>query len=197
MRHAQTGLSLLEMLVVLSIAGIALLLASQSLWQYQRAQSSAIYSERAGREYRLTEAWFRTAVRALHPVEDAPFAGDESGFRGLTLAPVLAGQGVPVVQEWRATDGPEAADGPLLLTEEGRRLPLVLRGAERVRFMYVDAEGRLQRQWPPALGIARHLPEAIVMVLEDGSGTASGVLYASIAGPREPLWLPFETDPDW
>ena len=89
-RHSSRGFTLLEMLVVLLVAGMALVLTSQALGQYQRAHTRAIASERTGREQRLGEAWFRASVRGLHAVGgDAAFAGTAEGFEGVTLAPPL------------------------------------------------------------------------------------------------------------
>jgi len=204
------GFTLLEMLVVLLIAGMALALTTQALGQYQRAQTRAVANERAGREYRLSEAWFRDSVRGLYPAapKDAQatrpttklgmgggapvFEGTAEGFRGVTLAPVLAGQGVPVLQVWRSVRDRNGVTR-LELEEEGKTLQLSLPRARDLRLHYVDPEGKLHEQWPPKLGVWKQLPEAVLLELIPEAGGTGGALIASaVLGPRDPL-NPMET----
>jgi prepilin-type N-terminal cleavage/methylation domain-containing protein len=212
-RRAGAGFTLLEMLVVLLIAGMALALTTQALGQYQRAYARASASEQAGREYRLSESWFRDSVRALSaapdvalpgvdthgsaPADQPPpvFVGRSDGFSGLTLAPVLAGQGVPVVQAGRVVRGPGGRD-TLELREEGHRLLLSLPGNGRLQLHYLDDAGDLHAQWPPAMGTWPQLPGTVVLELvpgNDGMGTA--LVVAAVMGPRDPMTLPYEPEP--
>ena len=62
------GFTLLEMLVVLLIAGMALALTSQALSQYRRAHERVSASTQGGREYRMAERWFRDSVSGLYAV---------------------------------------------------------------------------------------------------------------------------------
>lgn len=199
------GFTLLEMLVVLLIAGMTLALITQALGQYQRAQTRAIANERAGREHRLSEAWFHDSVRGLHP--DAPsdaqaarattrlgmgtgapvFSGSANGFTGVTLAPVLAGQGVPVLQTWRSVRDRNGVTR-LELEEEGKTLQLSLPRAREIRLHYLDPEGKLHEQWPPRLGLWKQLPEAVLLELLPETGGPGGAMIASaVLGPRDPL----------
>lgn len=189
-----SGFTLLEMLVVMLIAGMALMLTTQALGQYRRAHSSAILSERTGREFRLSEAWFRESIRGLHPAgapadgsADARFAGTPEQCSGITLAPVLAGQGVPVAQTWRiASDG--AGNPRLELEEDGKSLVLSLPRASRMLLHYMDSRGVLHDRWPPRLGQWKELPDAVLLELvpePDGSG--GGLIGSAIAGPLDPL----------
>jgi prepilin-type N-terminal cleavage/methylation domain-containing protein len=206
------GFTLLEMLVVLFIAGIALALTSQALGQYQRAHTRAIASERLGREQRLSEAWFRDSVRGLLPAaNDAgggtsihfgtdpdaalAFSGNPDGFRGATLAPVLAGQGTPVVQAWRIL---RAGGGPRMeLRESGQTILLSLPRARDMRIHYLDHDGKLHDRWPPKLGAWPQLPEAIVLELvPQADGTGGGLVAAAVLGPREPTSTPYEYAPE-
>ena len=200
------GFTLLEMLVVMLIAGMALLLTTQALGQYQRAHTRAIASERVGREQRSSEAWFRDSVRGLQPVAPTPgasaggetdpaFEGDARGFRGRTLSPVLQGQGIPTAQRWRIATGP-AGNERLELEEGDARVVLSLPPAASLRFHYVDAKGALHDRWPPALGAWPQLPEAIVLELAPVTGVAHGTLFAAaVLGPREPVEVPYEYAP--
>lgn len=207
------GFTLLEMLVVLLIAGMAMALTVQALGQYRRAHASATASERAGRAYRLSESWWRGSVRALvaapvtmdtatdfdvDALKDQPspvFAGRGDGFSGLTLAPVLAGQGLPVVQAWQVVPGPAGTE-VLELHEQGRRLLLSLPGHGGLRFHYLDEAGEVHPQWPPAKGMWPQLPAAVVLEVQPGrDGEGGHTLVAAVMGPREPMQLPYEPEP--
>ena len=199
------GFTLLEMLVVLLIAGMALALTTQALGQYQRAQTRAIANERAGREHRLSEAWFRDSVRSLYPAAAkgaqvarattqlgmngaAPvFEGTAQGFTGVTLAPVLAGQGVPVLQAWRSVRDRNGVTR-LELEEEGKTLQLSLPRARELRLHYLDPEGKLHAQWPPRLGLWKQLPEAVLLeLLPETDGSGGALIASAVLGPRDPL----------
>ena len=197
------GFTLLEMLVVLLIAGMALVLTTQALGQYQRANTRAIASERAGREQRNSEAWFRDSVRGLQALAPPPgasadpaFEGDARGFHGTTLAPVLQGQGIPIAQRWRI-EPRSGADG-LSLEEGGQTLELVLPRSGAMRLHYLDAQGVLHDRWPPALGQWPQLPRAILLELSPPTGDGGGggaVIAQAILGPDRPVESAFEYAP--
>lgn len=205
------GFTLLEMLVVMLIAGMALALTTQALGQYQRAHARALASERSGRELRLTEAWFSDAVRGLYPAgtdtgsrqqlafgktsETAPFKGDADRFSGTTLGPVFAGQGVPVDQTWRLVAGPDGMP-QLRLEEERKTVDLPLPRAVSAKFEYMDAGGKWHPQWPPRLGQWPQLPDAIALSLVPlpGDAASGGTIVAAVLGPRTPYRNPFESE---
>lgn len=206
-----TGFTILEMLVVLLIAGMAMALTFQVLGQYQRAYARAGASEAATRELRLGEAWFRESVRGLYPSTDREgaesaastrldrarlepvFEGTADGFTGVTLAPVLAGQGMPTVQRWKIV---RDADTARIVLEEGGGDPLPLRFV-RVRDMrlhYLDSAGKTHARWPPATGREPQLPAAIALELL-GEAPTSVLVTAAIQGPRDrPAFLRYEAE---
>lgn len=209
---AMRGFTLMEMLVVLLIASMALALTTQALSQYQRAYARTSASAQASREYRLSASWLRNSIQALIPspttgasanavggglMPDAPlpvFDGDNHGFSGLTLAPVLAGQGVPVLQAWQVVRGPAGTD-VLELQEEDRRILLSFPGTGRLQLHYLDDKGKVHDQWPPALGVWPQLPAAVVLEVASGAdGFGAATLAAAVTGPRQPLQLPYEPD---
>lgn len=189
-RH-QRGVSLLEMLLVLVISGVAITLTMQVMQQYQRAQSSAIRHERAGREYRLTEAWLRDAIQGLVAIKDQPFSGTVDAFDGTTLAPVLAGQGIPTRQHWQITR--DDSGRPVLeLTEGEQTLILAVRPSSDLHFEYLDEHGERHDRWPPARGVTLALPAAVLLeIVADADST---VIVADIRGDREPNPEPYEPD---
>lgn len=206
--HRVRGFTLLEMIVVLLVAGMALALATQALGQYQRAHQRISAVTQAGREIRLSEAWFRESVRGLAAIEppalpaatgarsderpDPVFKGTERDFHGVTLAPVLAGQGAPTHQHWQVEQAP---DGWLLsLEEDHHRIQMRLPRATQARLHYLDADGDAHAQWPPAQGLWPQLPAIVLLEYRQDDG-AIVVLAAAIAGPHEPLVLPYEPEP--
>lgn len=207
--RGQPGFTLVEMLVVLLVAGMALALATQAIGQYQRVHQRASANERTSREYRMAEAWLRASIRGLHAVPEptfedirqglgsraAVFTGKSGGYTGVTLSPVLAGQGIPTVQEWSVVAGPGGTDA-LELTEQERTLLLPFPGEGTLRFHYFDSEGGVHDQWPPAQGIWPQLPAAIALEIStDWTGTPATVVVEGVLGPRIPLDLPYEEEP--
>ena len=180
-----SGLTLLEMIVVLRISGMALALGFQALVQWQRAQASIGAVGGQLREVTLTQDWLRDSLRGLTPVKEAPFAGDDLALSGITLTPVTAGQGGSATIAWRIESGPRGLE--LSLEENGQAMQLPLPDSVSAHFSYLDEEGTSHRQWPPALGTGQHLPAAIVLTQERTEPLPSRVWVASIAGIREPI----------
>lgn len=193
---SQRGLSLLEMLVVLVISGMALLLTSQAIGQYQRAQASVLHSERSGREYRLSEAWWRDAVRGIQAPPEGPLEGDSKGFTATTLSPLLGATGTPVEQLWQ-TAFAEDGGWALAVTEGSEQVVLVFRENSEVQFRYLDAQGEFHDRWPPILGEHAPLPEAIAAVWSGDEASSDGrTLIANIAGAKRTYYRPYEREVD-
>lgn len=199
------GFTLLEMLVVLLIAGMALALTSQALSQYKRAHEQVSTSTQSGREYRLAERWFRESVSGLFaggdpagsgtavipgvPPDATVFRGEPRGFSGLSLLPVLAGQGIPTLQTWSITTS-RTGSHVLILKENEKQLTLPFPGADQLTLHYLDAVGGTHTHWPPTQGHWPQLPAAIALELGPGS-----MLVAAVTGPYDPVIVPYEPDP--
>lgn len=180
-RRYASGLTLLEMMVVLMIAGMALALGYQSLAQWRRAEASISGLGGDLRQERLAQQWFESSLRGLLPVEAVAFSGDAGHLSGITTRPVLASQGGASVVEWRID--PQAP--ALLLEEDGKSLRLPL-ATGTTRFAYLDQEGKEHDQWPPKLGLHPHLPAAIALVQQPADGQRSRYWLAAIAGKPDP-----------
>jgi general secretion pathway protein J len=193
MPRRQNGLTLLEMLVVLLIAGMAIALGFQSLGQWRRANAAISSIGGATQQASLTEYWLESSLRSLIPLEEVEFQGTGERLAGVAVQPVQSHQGGATGVEWtiHRTDG----ELSLGLTEDGKRLELPLPGAIGAHFGYLDKQGRVHDEWPPKLGLHDHLPAAIVLTQEMDDGSQR-LWAASIAGARNPRFNPFEADLD-
>lgn len=187
------GFTLLEMIVVLMIAGMALVLGFQSLGQWRRAEAAIAGIGDASRETLLAESWLRDSLRGLTPVEEPRFSGDSTGLTGMTLAPVLAGQGGLTPIRWRLEDSEGRA--ALWLTEHERELELPLPDGGPARFAFLDSGGELHDRWPPALGLHEQLPAAIALIIEP-AGRSGRVWLAPVSGARNPFYQAYEHEAD-
>lgn len=191
-RPDQAGLTLLEMLVVLMIAAMALALGFQSLGQWRRADAAIAGVTGEVRQARLVEGWLRSSVQGLLAVEDAPFAGAAEQMAGITLAPVMAGPGGNTAIEWRVM--PQGGAVLLQLSEHGRTVELPLPDVTAARFVYVDSAGEPHPQWPPALGTADHLPSVVALQVTRVSG-GEKLWAAAVRGALNPVYRPYEPEP--
>lgn len=190
------GFTLMEMLVTLMLVSFATMLMFQMLGSYRLA-NERVRVQSGGIDRRaLFHAWFRQSVHGLYIADGLEFGGDGDRFRGTSLNPLYAVEGVPTVIEWRLL---RAGDGVwIAYLENGSerwRQPLASGGA---RFVYLDAEGRRQDAWPPrGFGLKDNIPTlpASVLLLQGRDGDARS-LVASVLGPLEPvLRLTGDEDP--
>lgn len=179
------GLTLLEMIVVLLIASLAITLGFQSLGQWKRAEDALALTGAQMREVRSAELWWRMSVQALVPTVDSPFHGSATRFAGLTLSPALSTPGGSTGIAWNLR--PLDSEGTLLRLEEAEAtLDIPLREGTRAHFLYAGSDGKMHAQWPPAVGEAHNLPRTIALVWETGPGEAL-VWAATVAGPLDPV----------
>ncbi|WP_024868650.1 prepilin-type N-terminal cleavage/methylation domain-containing protein [Pseudoxanthomonas suwonensis] len=190
-RSRATGFTLLEMIVVLVITGMAVALSFQALGQWMRAERAIAESGASMRETVLAESWVRDSLRGLVPAEDPVFSGGSDRIAGVTLAPLLSDQGGFTPVEWQVEV--DANGGWLRLEERGHSVRLPLPDAAGARFSYFDQEGKVHEQWPPALGLHEQLPAAIALTLET-DGAPARVWLAAPAGERNPSPQYFQDD---
>ena len=183
-RRLAPGLTLLEMMVALLIASMALALGYQSLAQWRLAETAISGQNGNLRKERLGQQWFESSLRGLIPVETKPFSGDSRQLTGITSRPVLASQGGMSSLMWKIQDGSNS----LLLEEDGQTVTLDLPLGTNTHFIYFDREGKEHSQWPPKLGLASHLPSAIALAQESTSATDRSVYWmAAVAGKLNPI----------
>jgi prepilin-type N-terminal cleavage/methylation domain-containing protein len=194
-RRRASGLTLLEMMVVLMIASMAMALGYQSLSQWQRAETSMASVGGQLRRLRLTQAWLDGSLSGLTPIEEAPFAGTADGLQGTTTRPILASQGGQTPIAWAIRPGQGAV--VLELQEGAETIEIPLEGAVTAHFSYLDRAGKAYPQWPPKLGLNDQLPAAIALVQESDDAQIR-TWIAAVAGITNPPKIPplFEPEDD-
>jgi len=192
-RERERGLTMLEMIVVLLIASLAITLAFQSLGQWQRARAAVANISGAIQEDFLTERWLESSLRSLIALDGRPFAGSATELKGVAIQPVLSHQGGDAPVEWSLLEDGEQVY--LHLNENGQSLSLSLPDVVAARFRYQDKDGTFHAQWPPALGLHDQLPALIALEQELGNGRQR-VWASSISGARNPYYNPFELEDD-
>ena len=193
MHRGQNGLTLLEMLVVLLIASMAISLGYQSLGQWQRANAAISNISGATQQATLTEYWFESSLRSMIPLREVEFQGTRDRLSGIATQPTQSHQGGATGSEWSTRH--EGTDQLLILEEDNKQLRLLLPGVANANFGYMDKEGRVHDQWPPKLGLHDHLPAVILLKQEMVDGSQR-LWAANIAGARNPRFNPFEAGLD-
>lgn len=193
-RQYAHGFTLMEMLVVLVIAGLLMSMLFQSLQLLQRAQARIDVKLLRERQWGLAEQWFADSVDGLYPLGSTPFEGDQAEWQGHTLQPARGTPGAPVRVHWRLR--PDEA-GDRLIYEAPDQTPLAFpQPAGKLQFAYFDQAGKQYSQWPPSKGLHANLPAAIALYGGGEGGTPAFYRYIAVRGPLQPLLMPFEIEQD-
>lgn len=163
------GFTLVEMLVALAITGMLAGMIFSSMQTLARGQERLSARDATQREMELALAWHADSASALTADTAYPFSGDSTQWQGVSLHPLAESHPHRTRVSWRlqvddngSRIGCEEAEGASLPPLRLHPLP--------ARFGYLDAEGRLHSQWPPAIGVQMPLPEAIAVLAEEGGG---------------------------
>lgn len=194
----QRGFTLIEMIVVLVIASLALMLGFQSLSQWQRAQEALTRITASTRSTGLVEAWWRESVTGSTAVLDSPFKGTPDGFEGYTLTPVFGTQGSTTTVAWKVLGG-QGESLKLQLTEDENTRQFELPDMHAARFSYVSRDGKVSDRWPMTLGKPEedtNLPSLIRLTFEDAEGEESAIWVAAVTGPLDPVYKPAQIEED-
>ncbi len=190
---SQRGFTLMEMLVVLLIVGLAGTLLFEGAAQVLNIQARFGGQLSSLRSEALRADWLRQAVEGLQPdFSDGTqvFKGSPRGFSGLTTNPLSAGYGglaaFAVVLQHDAT-----RDEMVLRYGTEQDAPELMRWAgDRGRLRYADIRGELHEDWPPPLGLWPQLPGAIYL-----EGWRDSAPWLVVATPYGPTWpVPRPTD---
>ena len=153
--RTRSGLTLLEMLVVLALVALLGTLIVQGmsffLGRYDTVQRVARDAAHAG----LQQHWFASSVEGMVPYRqvERQFRGDDAAFAGITTQPLGAESGMPVRARWAIEDdGVESFVSyreDAAPTNDGGSSWTVLRTPEAVAFQYAGADGTWLDAWPP------------------------------------------------
>lgn len=192
------GFTLMEMIVVLMIAGMAVMLGFQSLMQWQQAESAFARIGNETQTNTLTAAWWRSSMRGLMPVEKKPFAGDASSLSGFTINPIFSTAGSMTPIRWQLLENPENGRIQLILEEKDRTQNLPIPEGATAQFAYMDKDGSIHPQWPPeVLGEApTQLPQAIRLSIRYDNGEERS-WAAHVIGPLNPYYKVFSIEEDF
>ncbi|HEX5306372.1 MAG TPA: type II secretion system protein [Dyella sp.] len=192
MRSSDRGFTLLETLVMLVVASLAVALMFQVLDGFNRARQRVAALEGVRNNRLVFLGWWRDSVESLVAVSsprgvviapDDPASGlrgDAVSFRALTLVPLLGGQGRPVAVQWSLRDD----DGHAWLEyRQPGAEPLAFDlGRAQASFAYQDARGERHAAWPVDLGVQEAMPIGIELVIRKPDDDA--VVMQSIAADR-------------
>ena len=162
----QSGMTLLEMLVVLTLVALLGTLIIQGisvfLARYDAVQRVARHAAQAG----LQQHWFASSVEAMVPYRQTAtqFKGDATSFSGVTTQPLGAESGMPVTVRWSIQlDGRSSVvayfEEPAP-TNGGGLDWAVLTTDGPLAFQYAGADGVWRDHWPPR-DVIEHIPRQV------------------------------------
>lgn len=164
-----SGLSLMEMLVVFVLVALLGTLVIQGMAFFSGRYEAVRDRHGATRQAVLRQHWFVTSVRGLVPydVESRRFVGVADGFAGVTLAPLNAEPGLPVLAQWRIVE--DAGSHTVHYAEDGAATSwTVLASDAELAFEYRDMAQRWHDGWPLQDAPEQHVPTG-VRLLQGGN----------------------------
>ena len=158
----QTGLTLLEMLVVFLLVALLSTLLIQGvgyfLGQYQAVQR---FQGRVSAEL-TSYTWFSESVEAMIAYEqDAKaFRGEAFSFAGTSMQALAAEPGLPVEVSWSLVED-EAGEIQFHYQEEGQPVWRIPALAGAATFEYADADLIWHKSWPPENNTLARVPNML------------------------------------
>ena len=185
---AQRGFTLVEMLVVLILAGLICAILFQGLDQAFRLQSRAGDEMDKTRRQAMLSDWFRQAIEGAQPdYEDGKHKFQATGRRisALTTSPLDAAPG-GLAAFTLALEFDNRRGETLLRYGEGEDAPVLMAWAgDHGRFVFLDADHAEHDAWPPPLAKKpAQLPLAVR--LEGRRDGQPWALFAHLPGPDQP-----------
>ncbi|MBK6288348.1 MAG: prepilin-type N-terminal cleavage/methylation domain-containing protein [Gammaproteobacteria bacterium] len=175
MRRRITGLTLVEMLVVIVLTALTATLVMQGIGQglglFQRvsADQGQIYRELICRLW--IQQTLSTAVANIGERDE--FIGESSTLQLKTFRPLLGSEGIATGIAWNIR--PDRG----LDYQEGEQHVAVTVLPALLRFEYQDAEAKWHPRWPADDSHA--LPERVRLVFDDGDNLEIGLLTVRVA----------------
>ena len=183
----QAAFTLIEMLVVLLVSGMVVSTLFEALSFVSRTQTAADAQIKASQGDVLFRFWYQNLINGLQP--EAPltpdaFSGEPHLLSGLSTAvPGMApGVVVPFKLELRYDNASELTS--LWAKTPKGQTQLGSWSGGGARFSYIDTLGEAHDAWPPPLGLAAALPNAVRITLPADDGKFD--IYAKVSGPPTP-----------
>lgn len=177
-----TGLTLLEMLVVLVLLSLVATLAIQGLGYVLNQQRRFADFAEAARADTLRYAWYRDVIGGLYPArsgEPGRFQGRPDRVQGVTLNPLTRPGGVP--GGFRLSLVTAGGETILRYAEPGGHSWVLARLADGARpgFEFLDASGQWHPRWPPEEAQRpEQLPHAVALRLDTAADAAAPWIVA-------------------
>ena len=166
-----SGLSLLEMLVVLVLTALLSTLLIQGLGLFLSGTESVRRHSGTAAAATLPQRWFTATVSGMMPYLDPEraFTGDGSAFEGLTLASLTDEPGLPRRIRWSIT-----ADGLVRYAEigelgdEGLEWTILHTPGTALAFEYAGRNGGWRNLWRASPNERQWIPSQVRLVADGG-----------------------------
>ncbi len=186
-RRRQKAFTLIEVLVVLIIVGLASGIMMQGLAHVFMLQTRFGVQLNRIQQGAMAIAWFRESINGLLPDYDDgknKFSGAARKMSGLSTNPLAPEYGAPGVFNWEIKFNADSGETELRYGSEKFKEPILSWKGNQGKFLYLDAKGESHDAWPPALGLWPQLPAAVRLdAMQDGNLYA---IYAAPMGPATP-----------
>jgi Tfp pilus assembly protein PilV len=164
----QSGISLLEVLVVIVLTGlVSTMLLQATTFTLAAFDKNKGYQNRYQREL-LSSRWMRDSIEHLVASLDEEFSMNGSNLRleGYSLAPLYKKSGELVRVEWSID---KAGDRQQLWYKEGdgKNLLMASWAARNASFTYIASDGTEYSQWPAGENEVGHVPAQVKLDIDD------------------------------
>lgn len=171
-RWPQNAFTLIEVLVVLIMVGLASGILMQGLAQVFGLQTRFGVQLNHAQQDALSINWFRQCVNGLLPDYDDgknKFSGTARQMSGLSTNPLAPEYGAPGAFAWEIKFNADLGDTELRYGSERFKEPILSWKGNQGKFVYVDVKDEPHEAWPPRLGLWPQLPAAVRLeMLRDG-----------------------------
>ncbi len=160
--HKQSGMTLLEVLVVLLLVAMLSTLLIQGVGYFLGKYEKVRRFQYLATTNTLQQQWFLTSVQGMIAYRQSlrQFKGESDYFTGFTMRPLAAEPGTPVRVQWKLMD----VEGEMTLQyREGPKNAWKIRSLPeaKLQFYYSDRQDRWHKQWPPTIPYRDKIPKMI------------------------------------
>ena len=188
-RNNLSGLTLMEMLVVLVLTSLVATLLLQGTTFLYGSHERVDYHLKLMQKDILPDSWFRASVAKLAASldEDAGFSGNANGFKGYSYASVTEEEGKLVRVEWWLNETGQGVE--LWLAQSGHENLLTQQwaDAQSAQFFYMNHSGQYSSAWPTTDQEKLLLPLAIRLKVGFDNEFTLAVLASVEVRKRGPL----------